>query len=190
MNIFIPPLFKEYDYLEQEYNGGVSICYASMMGNGIILEDKNGKIKELQSIAKEYIKKPFMKVDEYKIKTDLYHVWDQYDELKSMHSQDLNINMMYYQLLKALIELYYYYNGYAIIPISKLEQIYKNENYRNNYCLKNMPNNDFITLVIMCIDEKNDDDKIKQIDKLYKYVVNSCGGFNIEQFKIGNEIKK
>ena len=61
MNIFITPLFKEYDYLEQEYNGGVSICYASMMGNGIILEDKNGKIKELQSIAKEYIKKPFMK---------------------------------------------------------------------------------------------------------------------------------
>ena len=89
---------------------------ANMLGYGKIICDKTGDILKLKEDALEYYKKEFMKPDEKEIMLNNYMCWDLMDELKDKISNNENIEMNYYMLLKELLNVYFYKNNIATIP--------------------------------------------------------------------------
>ena len=111
-----------------------------------------------------------------------YHAWDMYDEYKACKYHK---ELPYYMALKELIEAYMYNNNYNLLPVAKIEKIFKDRNYRKRYKLNNFPNNIFNILVINCFNNPIE----KNLDKLYNYVMNDAN-FNINNFKIRNKLNE
>ena len=175
---FINPISELYKYMEEDHIRRKRMSTANMLGYGKIICDKTGDILKLKEDALEYYKKEFMKPDEKEIMLNNYMCWDLMDELKDKISNNENIEMNYYMLLKELLNVYFYKNNIATIPYTKIEKIFRNDLYRERYHLKNFVNDEFRSLVLDCFDNKNYD----SIKKLYDYV--------IEDFKISDFVLK
>lgn len=103
---FMNPIRKirqefHYDYL----NGGNAT--ASMFTYGRILFDRNGSVKRLKREAAKFLKKTPHKWTKDEVVMDLYGVWNLMDELKSLKRERKFLNIVYYELLKALSGLYF-----------------------------------------------------------------------------------
>lgn len=180
---FINPLKKSYEYLERDFKSMYFID-GSMYGFGKVLYDVNGNVEKLRDSALSYFDKEFDAIGEVELKLKKYAAWDKMDELKSKIKNNENYELSYYLLFQGLIDLYYSNNRLAKIPLTKLEKIYKEDNFRKRFKLKNMPNDNFIELVINCLDNK----KFYSIEKLYDYVIADAGGFNIENFELISKV--
>ena len=185
---FINPVNKCISYLEKENKEDRRLCTTGMLAFGNILFDKTGAIKKLQNMALKYYDKSFEEYNDFKLQTDLYHCWDFLDELESLYQNKQNIEFTYYILLEQLIEVHYYKNGYSMIPITKVERLYKDEEYCKKYNLRDIPKKEFCDLVLKCIEDKELEKRIKNIKTLYKYTIDDCGGFDINSFKLRSEI--
>lgn len=111
---------------------------------------------------------------------DYYRCWDAYEDYKACKYHN---KMPYYICLKRLIEAYLYNNDYFILPETKLERFFKDEEYRKRYNVK-FPNNEFNILVINCFNKPNRDN----LDKLYKFVIED-GKFDINNFELKEKIR-
>ena len=179
---FMNPLNEIYKYLENDYKNRRRLADANMFANGKILFDKTGDIEKLKQESKKYYEMDFPEPDKNTILCNNYACWDLMDEIKDRIDNNESYEFLYYQLLKELISNYYYKNKISTVPFSKIEKLYKNEAYRENYHLKNMPPQEFIDLVINTIDNKS----FKNIENLYQYVI---GDFKITDFILHTELK-
>ena len=164
---FINPISKLRDYMEDDYNNRNRLSTSNLIGNGKIIFKKSDVIDKLQKEALSYYEKEFPKPNETKIMCKKYACWDSYDELKSKIKNNESYNFNYFIVLQNLIDLYYYSNNIATVPISKLEKILRDNEYAKKYNLKNEPNDDFKKMVLNCIDTI----AIDEINKLYKYIM-------------------
>ena len=179
---FMNPLSEIYKYLENDYKNRRRLADANMYVNGKILFDKTGDVEKLKIESQKYYEIDFPEPDKNAILCNNYACWDLMDEIKARIDDNESYEFLYYQLLKELISNYYYKNKIATVPFTKIEKIYKNITYRENYHLKNMPPQEFIDLVINAFDNKS----FPAIETLYKYVI---GDFKITDFILHTELK-
>lgn len=177
---FINPISELVKYMEDDYINRRRLSTSNLIGNGLIIFDKENKMQELQSLALSYYKKDFPLPNEASLKCKKYACWDAFDELKNKFKNNESYNLNYFVLLQDLIDCYYFCNNIASIPISKLEEIFRNKEYAQKYNLKNEPNSEFKELVLNCIDSISMD----QITKLYNYVI---GDWDITDFVLEND---
>lgn len=166
-------------YMDDEFNNRHMLATANLIGNGKIIFKKSDTILELQKEAKYYYNKEFPSPNETKIMCKKYACFDSYDELKTKVKNNESYSLNYFVLLQTLIDLYYYSNNIATIPITKVEKIYRDNEYSKKYNLKNEPCADFKNMVLECIDKMS----IDSIDRLYNYVM---GDFSITDFNLEN----
>ncbi|MBE6159587.1 MAG: hypothetical protein E7157_00880 [Lactobacillales bacterium] len=178
---FINPISEIYKYMDDDHNRRKRMSTSSMFGYGKIIFDKTGEIQKLQSKALEYYEMEFSSPEPIEIMFNNYMCWDLMDELKDKINNKENIELNYYMLLKELISAYFYKNNIATVPFTKIEKIFKNKNYREQYHLKNFPNEEFVNLVINCFDNKD----YLSIEKLYEYVIKD---FKISDFLLRTEL--
>ncbi len=179
---FMNPLSQSYKYLENDFKQKRRLADANMYGNGIILFDKTGELQKLKEDSLKYYEMEFDEPEETTMMINNYACWDLMDEIKDKIDNNENYDLNYYMLLKELINNYYYKNKIATVPITKIEKIYRNREYREKYHLKNMPTQDFINLVLDIIDNKS----FETINKLYEYVMED---FKITKFVLKSEVK-
>ena len=172
---FINSIDKLKEYMEEEFNNRHMLATANLIGNGKIIFKKSDLIDSLQKEALSYYDKEFTNPNETKIMCKKYACWDSYDELKNKIKNNESYNLNYFVLLQNLIDLYYYSNNIAVVPISKLEKILRDNEYAKKYKLKNNPSDEFKEIVLRCIDTL----AIDAIDKLYNYVMKD---WNITDF--------
>lgn len=177
---FINPISELRKYMEDDYNNRHRLSTANLIGNGCIIFAKNNEIEELQKEALSYYDKEFPAPNETNIKCKKYACWDSYEELKEKVKSNESYNLNYFIVLQDLVDLYYYSNNIASVPISKLEQILRNKEYAKKYNLKNEPSDEFKTMVLNCIDTIS----IEAIDSLYNYVIKE---WDITDFVIEND---
>lgn len=179
---FMNPLSQSYKYLENDFKQRRSLADANMYGNGIILFDKTGELQKLKEDSLKYYEIEFDAPEESTMMINNYACWDLMDEIKDKIENNENYDLNYYMLLKELISNYYYKNGIATVPFTKIEKIYKNSEYREKYHLKNMPTQKFVELVLNAIDNKS----LDAISKLYDFVMEN---FQITDFILKSEVK-
>lgn len=178
---FMNPLSELYKYLENDYKQRRRLADANMYGHGVILFDKNGEIEKLKKYSLKYYDMDFDEPEKNTILYNNYVCWDLMDEIKDKIDNNENFDLDYYMLLKELISNYYYKNKIATVPFTKIEKIFRNENYRKKYHIKNMPTKKFVDLVLDAIDNKSFDN----INELYNFVM---GEFKITDFILKTEI--
>ena len=177
---FINPLSQSYKYLEDDFKSA-KLCDANMYSYGKILFDKTGAIAELKNRSLEYYGKPFDAPSESRILLNNYACWDLMDEINSKIARGKNYDFIYFLLVKELISNYFYKNSIAAIPFTKIERIFKDEEFRNKYHLKNTPSDEFMSMVLDAIDNKS----YTSLKKLYDYVL---GDFKITDFSLKTKI--
>lgn len=185
---FINPIFKIKETLEREFQEYGSAT-ANMFGYGKILYDKTGKVHEIQQLARSYFEKDFAPLCFYQLQNDLYHVWDDRDEFLSASSEKCSTHILYGRLLSDLVNLYMKHQGIGLQSLSKLEKLLSDDMFASRYHLKKQPDHNFKELTLACL-RSNDECKVECIQKLYHYVIKTCGGFDIGHFKMTSQVKK
>ena len=112
---FINPLSQSYKYLENDFKQRRRLADANMYGNGIILFDKTGELRQLKEDSLKYYEMEFDAPEESTMMINNYACWDLMDEIKDKIDNNENYDLNYYMLLKELINNYYYKNRNILI---------------------------------------------------------------------------
>ncbi len=175
-------------YFKENYDNK-KLTMINMLAYGKIIYDLDGKVKELQDLALDYIDRPLDTISSYELSLNNYLIWDNLDELKSiMEDGNLNFNMVYYNLLWKIYELYCKYLGIPILPKTKLYKILTDSNYRKKYHAFKLPDEKFISLYLNCYNELRKEEMYKNILSLVNYYYTKQGGFNIRTFNLRKEL--
>lgn len=185
---FMNPVHKILSYFEEETKM-YAMSTIGMFVNGKILIDKNGIVEKISSIAKEKINSSLEPVDEFKVKMNCYHVWDGFDELDSKYKNNEDIDYVYYMFLQKIIDSYFYNKQIPLMSHSKIEKILTNEEYRNKYNIKKLPDPTFCNLLINCFKEKDYDRKYECAKEIYNYFLSQHLDFDINNFELRSSVE-
>lgn len=187
---FMNPAWKIKEDIENEFLIN-KLVTANMFAYGKIIYDVEGKVKELQDFALEYIDKTLPIISQDKIDKNNYHVWDYLDELKvSLSEERDDFDLIYYHLLDYIYDAYLEYLGLSKIPRNKRIKILTDEEYRKKYHVFKLPEKEFIKLYMNCHEKTSRDAMYNNIKKIVNYYYEKQGGFNIRTFKLRSEIKR
>ncbi|NMA51290.1 MAG: hypothetical protein GX951_05560 [Mollicutes bacterium] len=178
---FMNPVSEIYKYMENDHNKRRRLSDAGMYVHGKVIFDKTGITQELKKKGLEYYEKDFPDPDETTIMINNYICWDLMNELEDKINNKENISFNYNLLLKELISNYYYKNKISTVPFAKIEKIFKDKNYRDKYHLKNYPDDEFVSLVLICFENET----YVNIKKLYNYVIQD---FKITDFELKTKV--
>lgn len=188
MEYTINPVYKIQEFMKSglESHGPID---QNMFAYGVILHDKHGVMKKLRQQSIGELKKKLKPFSEYSKSFMKYHLWDKYDELKSLKSDGYHTDMIYWVLVNNLIEAYYDFNNLPHVSWAKIEKILTSKEFAKRYHVEQLPDKKFTKLLLDCFNAKPKD-KMPAIDKLYNYVMKSGGGFDIGQFRGYRKIDK
>ena len=184
MEYFINPIKQ----IRKEFQGDVArgrVHCSNMFAYGQILFDKNGYVEQLQKEADKFFKKPLPKYARSDIAFDLYGIWTLMDELRSLLSEKKALGLAYNNLLENLMLLYFKVNQIPKISLTKIEKILSTPKFAKRYHIQKLPDKKFTKLFLDALQKQD----VKSIQKLYDFVIDSVGGFDIETFKIKSKLK-
>lgn len=184
---FINPIKKINDYMEKEAKD-YHISTTRIFANGKILIDKTGEVATLINQAKDFLNKNFEDLDDYTYKMNCYGVWDGFDELEEKYKRKEDIDFSYYMFIEQIINSYFQNSKLASVPLNKIEYILKNETYRNRYNVKQLPNKEFIDLLLNCLNEKDYDKKFICAKNIYEYFKDTFNDFDINNFSLKSDV--
>jgi len=188
MEYTINPIYKVREFMESGLKRHCLIDQ-NMYAYGVILYDKHGEIKKLHQQAIRDINKKLKPFSKYSNDFTKYHLWDKYDELKSLSNGGFHIDLVYWTLVNMLIEAYYNFNCLPHVSWSKIEKILTDKDFAKRYHADKLPDKKFANLLMGCFNAKQKE-KMTAITKLYNYVMKSGGGFEIGQFQARRKIEK
>ena len=172
---FINPVYMIKKYMADDKRG-FGGAMANMLLNGKVLFERKDVIKDLKEEALKY------QHQEYEVNVFKYYFcWDAYDEYKAAKYHN---EMQYYIVLERLVEAYLLNHGYPMVPLLKMEKIFKDKEYRKNYHLIRFPRGKFNQLVIQCFDKPC----CENLDNLYHFVMDN--NFDINHFEWKENIEK
>lgn len=157
----ISSLFKRIDTEIKQRNDS----FYSIIGKGLILEDKNGKIQELKATAlKKYETEWDKNWNEEEIKYKIRALYKSLNDLNEL--SNTNYFHIYYGIvLEKIRQTYHEINNLSRIGSSKVIKYYN----KNNSQFK-LPNKKFISLYKKCVNAKTKNEKQMSISKLYNYI--------------------
>ncbi len=182
---FINPIQQIHTYLETGYQKNI-LTTANMFAYGVILEDKQGVVAQLKKTAQIYATKELKPITDSDNQNALYHLWDEYDELCCLYKNGHQTALFYNLLLNNLVKAYYTKHQLPAASISKIERILTDNEFQKRYHLNKMPSQPFIDLFLKSLKEQN----LESITALYQFVINECGGFDINHFVLRIPIQK
>ena len=184
------PVWKLKEEIKEESTSG-ELSTTTMFAYGKIIYDVEGKVKELQDFALEYIDRTLPTITQGKLDINNYHIWDCLDELKVALDEDRDdFELIYYNLLGNIYNIYAEYLSIPKLPLSKIYRTLANEDYRKKYHVFKLPEKEFIKLYLTCYEKLSRTAMYNNINKLVSYYYERQGGFNIRTFKLRSEVKK
>ena len=186
---FINPVNKYEVYMEEEMieRGNHT---TKMFARGLIVEDLNGEVLKLQDRAKELENIELPEISEFDLLASMYGCWDNIDELKvCYHEKRDTFYLVYYELYKRLLTLHGKVKKLREFPLFKIDKVLDNETFRNNYGISKFYDEYDTCLIRECLICESREVMLKKITKFYNYVMECCGGFDINKFVLRSEVK-
>lgn len=188
MEYTINPIYKIQDYMKSGIERH-SLIDQNMFAYGVILHDKHGVMKKLRQQSVRDLKKKIKPFSKYTNDFTKYGLWGSYDDMISLKQDGYPIDLVYWALVGRLITAYCDFNCLPRYPMYKIQKMLLDPEYAKKYHADRLPDKKFIKLLMDCFKVKQKD-KISVLDKLYKYVIKSGGGFDIGQFRGKQKIEQ
>jgi len=188
MEYIINPVYKYQEYMKSGLESHAPINQ-NMFAYGKILYDKNGIVKKLRQQSIRELKQKIKPMPKYNSDFTKYRLWCRYDDMLSLKSDGYPIDLLYWSLVERLIGAYCDFNCLPHMPLAKVQKMLLDPVYAKNYHADKLPGKKFTSLLMDCFHAKQKD-KLAALDKLYKYVIKSGGGFDIGEFRGKRKIEK
>jgi len=179
---FANPMRQIKRYIDAGYDN-VRLTDINMILGGNVIYGGCSTANELIEYCRQKLMAPFPNMDEFKIKTGLYILWNNFDELSracAYHAPDFT--MHFYKFTQYAFELYSRYTRSPVPSYHNLHRWLTDDDYFNNYGLAAHNDPEFIKIIKIvfdCLDTKSMHDLSKTV---YTYVANKMGGFDIDNF--------
>ena len=188
MEYTINPIWKNQEYMQSGLDNH-SFINQKMFAYGKILYDKHGVMKRLQQQSIRELKRKIKPFSKYSNEFKKYGLWCRYDDMLSLKQDGYPLDLLYWTLIDKLIDAYYDFNCLPHVSHAKIQKILTNKEFATRYHADKLPPKKFTELLMDCFNAKQKD-KMTALDKLYKYVMKSGGGFDIGQFRGKHKIEK
>lgn len=186
---FANPVNKYEKYMEEELSE-LGNHTTMMFANGVIVSDKHGEVKKLKDRAMTCSKNKVNEFSEFDILSSKYSCWDKFDELKVIyHEKRDNFYLAYYELYKALLNLFHKVKRIREISLTKIDKLIDNRTFRDNYGLIEFYDDKDAKIIRDCLNIDSKENMIKKIETFYNYVMEISGGFDINKFVLRSEVK-
>jgi hypothetical protein len=183
MEYFANPPEKIIEYLNDDEKRRRKI-EAHMLTTGKIIFDKDGEVKKLKEIAKNYLNKKFEKMPSFKIELNKYHLFDMADNLEEVYRRKTpDFVFVYHTFLKNILDTYCEFLGYYSISENKILRFLSDKKDKKKYHISDFPDRKFVAMYLEAIKEKDKSKMLKIFNKLVKHVQDKMGGFKIDGWK-------
>lgn len=167
---FEKPIYDIYESIENDF---LTQCNSLLpiIGKGIILFDRYGKIKVLQDYILEKFSKPLPPLMGDDAKEMAVIIENRILQISIlMEKNSLTFNNNYHLLIEKIRKFYSRLCGCPDIPVVKVERLYKDKEYRDSFCKADIPNEEFIKKYFFAINfEGSNEEKLNIIQNLYNY---------------------
>jgi len=174
-------------YIDTNYEN-VRTTEINMILGGIVIFNKNSAADELIDYCRQKIATDFPEMTEFSIKTGLYFLWCNYDELRRAYAyQTPDFKMQFYRFVQHAFELY---SRYICSPVPSYYKLYNwltNDEYRRKYGLATHKDPDFLELVKSSFENKNTEAMLDLSKTVYAYITDKMGGFDIDNFEFRSQ---
>ena len=170
---FEKPIADEYLSIDNGYLNQDNAMF-SIIGNGEIIFDKTGEVKELQRYAIAKFSKPLPSLNEDDTKEYMSILDNRLLKLKIAYEKnDPFFNNLYYLTIEKIRKFYHRINGIPSIQTSKVYRVYTDPSYAESMN-KIVPSKEFIDIYFDCILGEYSDKKVMYLKvlNLYEYVKN------------------
>lgn len=187
---FANPLSQHIKYFEDDFKSRRKINI-HMFTTGRILFDKNGDLKKIIEIAKDWDKKKFDKPKKIPIEISKYFIWDMRDNLEEVYeSNNEEFYFVYYNFLNDLFESYSKYLRFDGVNVNKIRRFLTDNKDKTKYKMPDFPDSNFVSMFVDAIKLKDKKEMMGSYHKLTDYVLNKMSGFNIDGWKIRSPVEK
>lgn len=184
----INPVYKKLEYMKSGLESHAMIDQ-NMFAYGKILYDKHGVIQKLKEQSLRDLGKKIKPFSKYSNDFKKYGLWCRYDDMLALKNDGYPIDLLYWTLVDKLLDAYYDFKCLPHVSHAKIQKILTDEGFAKRYHADKKPDAEFVKLFINCF-KADLKDKISAIDKLYNFVMEAGGGFDIGQFRGRRKIEK
>ncbi len=151
----------------------------------MIIFDKRGVLKRLQTQARKELASKFRKLSVAEIELGKYGIWDDLDNLKDLRESNSRFyNYSHHLLLHRVLDLYRRFVGIEITSSSKLDRYFTDASFRERYGIGEFSDKKFVQLFLRAVETPS----LKSADRLVKHVLQHMGGFDIASWKFRSKI--
>lgn len=182
----INPMYKNQEYMKSGLENHAMINQ-NMFAYGVILSDKHGVMKKLKQQSIRELKKKIKPLSKYSKDFIKYGLWCRYDDMLSLQKDGYPVDLLYWTLIDKLISAYYDFKCLPHVSHAKIQKILTDSEFARRYHADRLPDKEFIELLTGCFKAEG---KMLALDKLYNYVIEAGGGFDIGQFVGRRKLEK
>jgi len=179
---FANPMRQVKKYIDDSYPN-VQLIEISMILGGIVIFDKNSAADKVIDYCKQKAMTEFPQMNEFSVKTSLYLLWDDCDELSRAYStHSLDFMMQYFRFVHNAFEVY---SRYVCSPVPRYRQMYRwltDDKYCSKYGLAVHKDQEFIEIIKLSFQCKDTAAMFDLSKKIYAYVADKMGGLDIDNF--------
>jgi len=170
---FEKPINYFYSTMRDNFKRGDYGIY-NIVYKGKVLFDPDGEIENLKRILLQTYKQVInsnLKMDEETAKQKICIIENKIQKLYGLYKQnDKGFMINYYNMLTYIQRFYSLLIGVPDIPLDKLTKLYVDKNYSNIYIDNKIPDEEFIKLLLNCLEPTNKKEALESINELYTYI--------------------
>lgn len=170
VEFFINDLQRLYSLADNEINNN-DPSHLTKFATCEIISDTNDKVKDFVNYAKYLYNQKIQCFFTEEDKFSIFSINNRIEDLESLINQD-SFYAVYFIVLEKIRVLYSKINGIIDLPLMKIERIYIDKEYANNYInssIHTLPNETFISLYLNCLNINDKNVMLDNLEKLYNY---------------------
>jgi len=179
---FANPMRQVRKYIDGGYPS-LNLTEINMILGGIVIFNKNSAAEEAIAYCKQKMMSEFPKLSEFDIKTGLYTMWNNFDELRRACGCDSpDCTMIFFTFVRHAFELY---SRYICSPIPNHHKTYQwltDEGFRKRYGLPGYSDPAFLEMVGRVFGNADAKVNLALAQDIYNYVCGEMGGFCVDEF--------
>jgi len=181
---FANPMRQIRKYIDRGYPE-LNLTEINMILGGIVIFNKNSAAEDAVSYCKQKMLSEFPRMSDFDIKTGLYAMWNNLDELQRVFANSSpDFIMLFHVFVRQAFELY---SRYICSPVPNYHKIYQwlmDEAFRERYGLPAYNDPVFLEMLMQTFDSADAEANIELAQGIYAYVAGKMGGFDIDDFAL------
>ena len=186
---FVQPIDSLYDLALEEIRKNDPSHLTKFVTSKVIY-DRKGNFKKVVDKIRDLYTLPIRENHGLSIKKSIFHIKNRLDDLESIKDNDIFYSL-YFDILEKIRELDTKINGYIVLPLSKTEKLFKDDDFLKEYVqseIHKVPTEEFKKRYLSCLKLETKDIMIKNINELYNYVFNG-ENFDSDNFELTFDIE-